>query len=75
MKRTLWLVRVSVPPAKEEYSPPEREVGMLITGMQQGLGDLGLDSAVRFERSVSVWTLFASACGDISSLRSICTSD
>jgi hypothetical protein len=31
-----WKVESSVPPAMSEYSPPEREVGILITKIEGG---------------------------------------
>lgn len=55
-------MRVSVAPANGEYSPPEREVGMLMTGMVHGLGFRGLLSTVSLERSSIVKASFASAC-------------
>ena len=48
-------------PAKGEYSPPEREVGMLMTGMLQGFGLWGLVSTVSLERSSRLLTSFAKA--------------
>lgn len=48
---SLWPLDVLVAPAKDVYSPPERDVGMLMIGMVLGLGDLGDASAVRFVRS------------------------
>lgn len=42
-----YVVMSSVPPAKEKYSPPEREVGMHIRGTDAGLtfwGGGGFDS-------------------------------
>jgi len=62
LKEALWLVRLSVAPAKGEYSPPEREVGMLMMGMEHGLRLAVCASAVRAERSSRVEALFARAC-------------
>jgi hypothetical protein len=52
---------VSVAPAKGEYSPPEREVGMLMMGTAAGFGFSGLASAASLERSSMLETLFARA--------------
>lgn len=60
----LWFVRVSVAPAKGEYSPPEREVGIFMMGRAQGVGFGGLDA--RAERSSRLETLFARPLGKIS---------
>ena len=49
---------MSVAPAKGEYSPPDREVGMLITGMEQGLG---LTSRSSFSSPLRFDTSFARA--------------
>lgn len=60
-KAALWLFRKSVAPAKGEYSPPEREVGMLITGSVGGF-KLGVwTSVVSFARSSRIVALFAIA--------------
>lgn len=52
----------SVPPAKLEYSPAEREVGMETMGTVGGWMEplLGL-VAVRLRRSDAFWMLFARA--------------
>lgn len=63
-KPRLWCVRVSVAPAKGEYSPPERDVGMLMIGREHGDGLDGLESRASAERLSMVWTLFARACND-----------
>jgi hypothetical protein len=60
-KVRLWWVRVSVAPANGEYSPPERDVGMLMMGMVHGLGAGGLESVVMAARSSMLETWFARA--------------
>ena len=56
-------VESSVPPAKSEYSPAEREVGMEIMGIDGGLTVVRLlGPSDRVERSVVVWTSLARAC-------------
>ncbi len=57
----LWLFLVSVAPAMAEYSPPDSEVGILITGILHGAGFFGATSYVNFERSSSVETPLASS--------------
>ena len=64
-KECLWWVRSSVLPAKTEYSPPEREVRMLIMEI---VGGEMLDFRVseltgRLARSEEVVTLFMRALG------------
>lgn len=48
-------------PANGEYSPPEREVGILITGRVGGFKFGVLTSVGSFARSSRVETLFANA--------------
>lgn len=57
----MWWFRRSVAPAKGLYSPPEREVGMLITGSIGGFKLGVLTSVGNFARSSRVETLFANA--------------
>jgi threonine/homoserine/homoserine lactone efflux protein len=57
----LWLFLVSVAPAMAEYSPPDNEVGMLITGILHGARFFGATSGANFARSSSVETPLASA--------------
>jgi hypothetical protein len=40
-KPCLWLVESSVPPASEKYSPPERLVGMVMSGTVGCLTSVG----------------------------------
>lgn len=69
-KLALWWVRGSVAPAREVYSPPEREVGMVMTGMVAGctcwVGEWDWASRVRVEREVRVVVLLARAWEGVS---------
>ena len=58
---SLWDVRLSVAPAKGEYSPPDREVGMLMTGIIHGFRFGVLAVRHNLARPSNVETLFAKA--------------
>lgn len=53
-KPILCFVRVSVAPARAEYSPPEREVGMFMMGIVHAFALAGLESMVKLEISLIV---------------------
>lgn len=66
-KRRFSCVASSVPPAMLAYSPPLREVGMLMMGMVGGVGGEGRGvggEVVRLARSERVETALASAFCD-----------
>ena len=64
-KASLCLVRSLVPPAREKYSPPDREVGMVMSGIVGGwTGRAGELASTEYRpSSLGVVMLFARDCG------------
>jgi hypothetical protein len=81
IKGCLREVSSCVPPARSEYSPPEREVGMEMMGIlaevfREGVAVCVTSPVVKVARSSNVFASFARACeGHMSLPRMIWTYD